>query len=198
MAIATGLVLIKRFTYRDDPGEEWSNKYWLTGSPPATATAWRALFDELVALEKQCYPASVHVVGGYAYDDNTPGANSVWSVDLTALAQEVPGTLSTAVGSRMSGDQAGLVEWQTNRKNTRGKWIYLRKYFHSGMLSSIDHDEVEPTTITQYTDFATRLSNGGWPGGRIIRSQKQDEVLQTYRVPKYVTTRTLHRRGKRP
>src|SRR5438874_390034 len=120
MAAACGIVINKRFTYRGDPNEVFSNKYWLTGAPPGPSSEWRTLFDSLVAGETGCYVPQVKVIGGYGYADNADNAQSIWSVDLTALGTEVPGRLTAAQGIQYAGDQAGMLEWQTDRKNSRG------------------------------------------------------------------------------
>ena len=200
MVAATGIVIIKKFTYRGDPNEEFSNKYWLTGDPPGPSSEWAGLFDVLVAQEKACYVPQVHVVGGYGYNDNTPGAQSIWSVDLEALGTTVPGTLTAAQGFTYAGDQAGMLEWQTDRKNSRGKWVYLRKYFHGGITHYTNVDEIAPEAVTAYETLGTHLRDGTIPQavGRKIRSQKQDENLQSMHASKWITTRTLKRRGKRP
>lgn len=199
MAEATGLTIVKRFTYRGDANEEWSNKYWLTGTPPPDPAGWDVLLDELVALEKACYTPQTSVVAAYGYDDNTPGAHSVWSWDADVSPPAVPGTLTAAQGINYAGDQAGMVEWQTDRKNSRGKWIYLRKYLHGGITHYTNPDEIAPETLAAYTAYAEALADGsGGLQGRQLRSQAQDEsIINTY-PSRWITTRTLKRRGKRP
>lgn len=198
MAAATGLTIVKEMTYRDNTNEQWSNRYWLTGVPPASSAAWRTLFDQLVAAERTCYTQNSKVVGGYGYDDNTPGAHAVWGVDLEALGQTQPGSLLIVPGMNMAGDQAGMIEWRTERKSTRGKWIYLRKYFHGGNNHATIADNIDDGTNSAYQTFATALFTGTGATGRKVRSQKQDEVLTFAFASPYVTTRTLKRRGKRP
>jgi len=198
MAAATGLVITKRFTYRGDATEEWSNKYWLTGDPPSSSAGWKTLFDQLVNIEKACYTSASSVVGGIGYADNTPGAHAVWTVDLDVNGPVVPGTLTPVAGMSFAGDQAGMLEWRTERKNSRGKWIYLRKYFHGGMNDSTNPDLINTGTHDAYTTLGAALFSGTWPGARKVRSQKQDEVLTATVGSWNVTTRSLKRRGKRP
>jgi hypothetical protein len=199
MATATGLVITKRMPYRGDPNEEWSNKYWLTGQPPGTAADWRILFDKIVVEEKAVYTNRCHVIGGYGYNDDTPGANSVWSVDLTATSEEVPGTLTATQANPYAGDQAGVVEWKTDEKNTRGKWIYLRKYFHGGISLYTDTDKVSVEGLAAYNAFALVMRTGTpATDGRFLRSQRKTMNIQDGYGLEYVTTRTLKRRGKRP
>lgn len=198
MAPAVGIVITKQFAYRDSLSEQWSNKYWLSGAPPSDDTAWRLLFDDLVNKEKVCYYSSCHVVGGYAYNDNADGAQSVWSVDLAALDQEVPGGIVTSSGKPMAGDQAGMLQWQLARKNSRGKWVYLRKYFHAGFCDNANPDRLDTGTKNNYANFGAQLVNGQVLGGRYLVSQKGGESIQAVQASDWVTTRTLKRRGKRP
>lgn len=198
MAPAIGLVVSKRFIYRGNPDEEWSNKYWLTGTPPTTSAAWQTLFDQLVSAEKQVYTAQSHVVGGIGYDDDTPKAHAVWSVDYRESGTPIAGTLPVVVGNAFAGDQAGMLELRTERKSTRGKWIYLRKFIHSGAIDPSDPDKIDTGQLAAMQIFAGQLMNGVGSGGHVLRSQKQVETLAEYRVSPYVTTRTLKRRGKRP
>jgi hypothetical protein len=196
MATATGLVIRKKFLYRNNE-EEWSNKYWLTGAPPTTSAEWRTLFDQLVLLETRIYRPATQVVGGIGYKDNDPHAFADWVLDLELEGTPVPGTLVVAAGNEMAGDQASMLEWRTERKNTRGKWIYLRKYFHDGGKQAAAPDYIETALSGVLDQLGTDLMMGTWAGGRKIRSQKQDEIIQASISSPYVTTRTLKRRAKK-
>lgn len=198
MASATGFVVVKQFEYRDDPAEQWTNKYWLSGPPPGPSSEWRILFDQLVNIEKNVYTSRTKVVGGYGYNDNSDTAVATWGVDLTALGQEVSGTLPRLPGNDFAGDQAGIINWKTERKSTRGKWIYLRKYFHDGQVSPTDSDALSTETIAAYDTFAGHLELGDWAGARTLQSQRGPEVITFSGSTGWVTTRTLKRRGKRP
>lgn len=198
MAEACGLVMIKKFTYRGDPNEYWANKYWLTGAPPQLFSDWTDLFNGFQLLEQKVYPPAVHITGGYGYNDNADGAHSVWSIDLEAQGATTPGTLAPSGTHIMSGDQAGMVEWQTDRKNSRGKWIYLRKYFHGGGLNASQLDKIDDATLAAYTQLADELADSSNIVGRKLRSQKQIENIQSQHASEWVTTRTLKKRGKRP
>jgi len=198
MASATAIELTKQFNYRGDPAEQWSNKYWLTGQPPTTPIDWATLIDELLLLEVTCYSAGSRVVGAIAWNDDSPGAQSVYTRDFVAEGITHVGTLSPLNGFLMAGDQAGMFQIKTARKSTRGKPIYLRKYVHDGYVSTADTDTLSADTSAAYTAFAGHLFNGTSLGGRLLRSQKQIEQLVEALVDPWVTTRTLKRRGKRP
>lgn len=198
MATATGLVITKRFTYRGLPDEEWSNKYWFTGAPPATDQAWMDLFNDVQTHERKCYSSATKVVSAIGYNDNDPHAHAVWTFAF-GTGTEPPGELTgDAADNPFAGDQAGMLEIRTSRKNTRGKWVYLRKFLHSGFSDGVDRDKISANTHLAYTVFLTYLSNGTVLGSRRLRSQKQDETLTVLHAGDWVTTRTLKRRGKRP
>lgn len=198
MAAALGLVVTKKFNYRGDAEETWSNKYWLSGLPPVTSVDWDAFFHAFTDQEKNILGVATEIVAGYGYDRDDQGAHSVWSIDLEALGQTKTGTIPLTASNKMAGDQAACLEWRTNRKNTRGKWVYLRKYYHGGPTLDLDADYIADEWKAALENWGTGLMDGTVAAGRIIRSQSQVEDLALTNVVPYTTTRTLKRRGKRP
>lgn len=199
MGALVGITSVKRFTYRGQP-EEFSNTYHFTGAVPADFTAWRALYDALVAQEKTVMPSGVSLIGGYGYDDDAEDAHSVWSVDLTqAPNSPVNSTGNFDPSTAAPGDAACWVRWKTSRKNSAGKWIYLRKYFHGVRLAGASGgDTIAPLQITALNAFGAKMEDGTFLDGRKLRSRTHDETLQGHGVSSYATTRTLKRRGRRP
>jgi hypothetical protein len=198
MPTATGLILIKEFQYRD-ADEEWSNKYWLTGAVPASDATWKALADTLITHETALYTSGTSVVRAYGYSNSDEHSPTVWVHDYKTLGTAVAGTqVPPANGALMAGDQAGMCSWRTARRNARGKWIYLRKFFHDAYVFTQDTDTIEPTSLARYAAFTLTMMNGTLPDGRVIRSPLQDETLTVGEASPWVTTRTLKRRGKRP
>lgn len=196
--MAAGLTVIKRFTYRTNNSEEYSNQYWFTGGTPSGPVAWRALFDALVAEEKKLYSAGVTVVRGYGYSDATEGADSVWSVDMTALPNTaVAGTLSTTGLIPMFGDASAWVRWKTSRTNS-GRAIYLRKYFHPAWAPTAGGDAVGTSWRTALLAFGAKLYDGSFLDARTITAQHHTDSIVSHDCSQYLTTRTLKRRGKRP
>lgn len=199
MSDQTGLTVIKKFTYRG-VSEEYSNTYHFTGSVPADGTAWRALFDALVTIEKPIYKSDVTVVRGYGYDSDADDAVAVWSVDLT-VSPETPVAGTHAVGTSPSsaGDSAVWVRWKTSRLNTKGKAIYLRKYFHPGyQTSAADGDTIFAAQKTALLALGAKLDDGSFISGRKITARGHDDTITSHGASSYLTTRTLKRRGKRP
>lgn len=201
MAAKTGITLIKQFTYRGDASEEFSNTYHFTGSVPSDNTAWKAFSDALIAQEKTLYMPAAKVVRAYGYDTDNPADDSVWSYDYLAAAATVPGTLSPTAHYVTSGDQAAWIRWKTSRLNSKGKPIYLRKYFH---VVACDTNTLNPTDAmstawkTAAAAFATKMHDGTFDSGRLITAQEHDDTILSTAYSLYVTTRTLKRRGKRP
>lgn len=200
MAALTGLTTIKRFLYRGDSNEEFSNTYWFTGSVPADSAAWRALFDALVNQEKLVLQPGVSVIGGYAYDDNADGATSVWSVDLRVPPNSpVAGTYDRGTGISGAGDQAAWVRWGLDKLNSKGKRVYLRKYFHDCGIEAGGGDSLLATYIAALNGLGAKLQDGSFLDGRTICDRKDPGVdVLNHGASTYVTTRTLKRRGKRP
>ena len=199
-APTTVLTVIKRFTYRGNPNEEYSNTYALSGTTPADSGAWRTLFDALVTAEKTVYPPAVSVVRGYGYDSiPSAGDSAIWSVDLTVTPNSpVAGTLVVGTAPVTPGDDAVWVRWGLDRFNSKGKRVYLRKYFHPGMLNSTTGgDALHSTQKNALTAFGDKLRDGTFAGSRVITDRLGTAVVGTG-VSAYATTRTLKRRGKRP
>jgi len=207
MAAATGLTIVKRFDYRGDPTEEWSNTYWFTGTPPADATAWRALLDAVVLSEKKCYPSSVGVQRAYGYNDDTGHkpddtgdvAPAVYGVDLSIAPETVVlGTLVTSTGTKMPGDTAVWARWKTSRRTVPGgKAIYLRKFYHPAYCQTGTPDTIMAVQKTNLLAHATAMQDGTLPGSRKITTCGQTDVITAVGASTYTTVRTLKRRAKR-
>ena len=90
------LTTIKRFTYRGNPAEEWSNTFMLSGATPADSVAWKALLDDINLHERVLYSNGTAVVAAYGYDRvPVTGTHAIWSVDLT-VAPNTPASANTA------------------------------------------------------------------------------------------------------
>lgn len=201
-APTTGLTIIKRFPYRGDANEEYSNKYLLTGTTPADSTAWRALFDAVVAEEKKLYPSNTSVIAGYGYDSPSDTAHAIWSVDLTVSPNSPVAGTYTGGGIRAPGDSAVWVRWGLDRLNSKGKRVFLRKYFHPAPIDTVQNsgnggDAIMAAWVTAATAFGAFMD-----GGTLLGSRKVTDRLGTitvgHAVSTWVTTRSLKRRGKRP
>lgn len=193
-----GVTLIKRFTYRANTAEEFSNHYWFTGTTPTDSTAWKTFTDLLITEEKKCYPTNASVIAAYGYDSTDEHATAVYARDMTIAPDAiVAGTMATTGGLLAPGDCAVWVRWGLDRLNSKGKRIYLRKYFHPAVATTGNTDQVLATAVTALNGFATTVQTGLSSGTYKITDTRGSTVLN-HGASTYVTTRTLKRRGKRP
>lgn len=193
---APGVTIVYRFTYRGNP-EEWSQQYHFTGSAPSDGTGWHALILKLAQLCQDAIDQDTQIVTGYGYQDTDH--DSVYTDDLTAGGLTLFGNLTLGTGAHyMPGDSAAWVRWKTARVNSKGKAIYLRKYFHGGYLidASDEADSLSTAYHTALTNFGTEVkgTTGAWPG---IAGPDGVAPGAVFASP-FVTTRTLKRRGVRP
>lgn len=189
------IVLVKKFTYRD-AAEEWSNKYHFSGTVPANYADWVTLASALGAQEKTCYTGKNTIVRAYGYEAGVDHAVAVMDYTVAPLSP-IFGTLSETSNHEVPGDVAATVRWWTGQFNSRGKRIYCRKYFHGVLASDSDTDELDVANKTPMTTFAAKVIDGTLPGS-FKYCGPQGAVLSLPVVDKYLTTRTLKRRGKRP
>jgi hypothetical protein len=189
------ITLVKRFTYRDLP-EEWSNTYHLDGVTPVNDAEWRALAIAIHNSEKQCYTADHVLVAAYGYEAGNE--TSVYQGDFTVGSSALaPGTLTVVANStRMAGDQAAWIRARVGLSST-GKKVYVRKYFHGGTVQTGDPDETQTNWRDNAAAHAAAMLAGGLPGGMKWVGPQGATPIEP-QVSRYVTTRTLKRRGKRP
>ena len=197
MGALFGMTTVKRFTYRGDATEEWSNTYHFRGPVPATSADWKIAADGLFAAEKQCWPSTTHGVRAYGYADDSDQPVSVWSHDYLLEGTQIAGTLVPGTYV-MAGDQAAFIWWRLDHKNSHGKWVYLRKYLHGGNRAPGAPDNLDVDYVTALNAFATQLDRPASPFGGGIRARTGDWPILAHGVSPFVTTRTLKRRGKRP
>jgi hypothetical protein len=150
----------------------------------------------LTTAEKPLYPSTTTIVYASCYISDTGAA--VYTKDYT-LTTPIPGTYP-GTGAAMAGDQAAWVRWWAGQTNTRGKLIYLRKYFHGGSVGTSGGDSLHPTYKTALTTFGALMVSGLTITGYSGRSMadKAGHAAQNSVVPTYVTTRTLKRRSNSP
>jgi hypothetical protein len=190
-----GFTLIKRFTYRGAP-EEFSNLYHFSNTAPSTPAAWKTLVDAVAAKEKLIYPSSVKIVRAYCYTDTNNDA--VATVDYTALGAEIPGTLATTGQTQCPGDAAVWIRWGTAKKNSKGKTVYLRKYFHPAFIDTGVPDTVSITQNAALQGFGNACNGTAGPITGFTLCGPDGTAAGTATAAQFVTTRTLKRRGKRP
>jgi hypothetical protein len=162
---APGVVLYKTFSYRGET-EEWGNTYHFVGSAPSTPADWRDLVDALVDLEKTVLGTQVTIERAICYEDTDDP--SVYSYDLSAFAGTVDGTYNWGFlgGIPQEGGTSYMARWNTGRVSSKGRAIYLRKYWHPAFGTSAAPDAVEPDLLALVDTFAEDVmaASGDWPG----------------------------------
>lgn len=185
------IVIEKTFTYRG-VAEAWSNVYHFSGTTPANAAAWKTLADAIWGEERKCLNTTVSINRVFGYEAGNVVA--VFSVNYF----DPPNTVTTGLitpGTQSPGDVATWVRWSTDQRNSKGKPIFLRKYFHGINLSAVDG--ISPSQRTALLAYGAKMIDGTLPGGFKVCGP-QGAVAGTVKVPSFVTTRSLKRRGKDP
>lgn len=195
------LTIVKSFSYRG-AAEEWSNSYFFTGATPSGPTDWHSLAMAVSVQEKTLYDSTQEIIKWIGHE---PGESvAVWSEDLVALSETIPGTL--AVGGAVvpqGGDSAAWIRYTTDGISSKGKPIYLRNYYHpayaEGSTAALA-DSVSSTWQTAAEAFGTTWLDGAYVvnGTERYRCGPKGGVAQSRQVSAFVTTRTLERRGRRP
>jgi hypothetical protein len=194
VADVPSITLVQKFTYRD-LDEEFSNRYHFTGTPPADYAGWHTLATALGTLVASVFSSNVHIVRAYGYLSD--GTDSVMTVDYTVGGLSPIAGTAGPVGVFAPGDDAMTVRWDTGRRNSRGKAIYLRKYYHGVGMDSSDSDKVDSSQLGALAALGTSLLSD-W-GSTTSKLCGPDGVTPTLpHASPWITTRTLKRRGRRP
>jgi hypothetical protein len=192
--IAT-MTIVKRFTYRGDNNEEFSNTYHFLGAVPTTDAEWLSMANGIIGHEEPIYDGAVTFVRAIGHDSTDPGAIAKFDHDFTSPGPPPAGTFVGTGGVHGAGDQAACVEWLTDRKTSRGKPIYLRKYHHRPFLNSGALDSLEISYYNALDTYAKVFVGNAFEGG--LTNPEKTATVVTEKILQYVTTRTLKRRGKR-
>lgn len=191
--------MVQQMLYRGDATEEWSNTYHFRDAPPSDDAAWLTAVTALAAIVKPIIPATGHIIRAYGYDSDDDHAHAVFSHDWLLAGAPIAGTYSPfGTDFPLAGDQAVYAWWRTSKKNSRGKWIYLRKYLHDGFCDFSDPDRPGPGFKTAVAAYAAALDAAGGAFGGGLRARTFSDPVTAHGVSDFTTTRTLHRRGKRP
>lgn len=187
------ITIVKDFPYRGIK-EPWSNTYHFSGTTPTTDAAWRALADAIWGEERKMLRPDVKFRGYLGYQAGNEHAVSIKDLLADGETQTAGQNPVTTPASAASGDVAFWVRWATPQRTSRGKRIYLRKYFH-GIGHNLDALQAE--TLAAANTYAAKMTDGSLPGGFKVCGP-QGATAGTAFVSPNVTTRTLKRRGKRP
>jgi hypothetical protein len=190
------ITMIKVFTYRGDPLEEWSNSYHLSDHP-ADRAGWASLAHGMGFLEQHCYTNASQIKRALCYDDSDNPVTFTLDGAIDG-GFDYTGIASLTGGAPFAGDQAATVAWDTGLRGSTGKPIYLRKYFHGGVEAAGAPDSLQATYLAALEDFCDALLSTPIDG-TIYFADKNGRVPDgPRRVDPWSTTRTLKRRGRRP
>lgn len=195
MASAVKVVTVKSFLYRGAP-EEWSNAYHFTGDSPSDEAHAKILLDEVRDRETLLWPSSVVFVRGYVYDVDAVHATYVFDEEHTDEGTTA-GVFDDSGLVLAPGDAAMQVRWWDGTLNSRGRKIYLRKYFHGVCFNEGDEDFVAESQLAELQNFGDHMIDGSLPAGRRICDEEGDQGVVAL-AGRFITTRTLKRRGRRP
>jgi hypothetical protein len=197
--MATGITLVKSMSYRGKT-ELWSNTYWLTAAPPVGAAGWATLIDALIAQEKTLYGPEISIVKGYAYTDPSDDRVAVYVHDKTGTP--VAGTGAFNLGQGSPGDSAMWIRWKTSRLSTKGKPIYLRKYYH-GAVATVVNGQTHADTplaaqVTAMQAFGLKMRDGTFAESRTLTDKDNTDTLTSHAVSPFIGYRQLRKGRKRP
>lgn len=185
------ITINKRFNYRGLP-EVWSNTYHFSGTQPSSPAAWKTLADAIWAAESAFLPKYVEYVGFLGYEAGNNHAVEIR--DFVADGTARPVGLIDVTSPSQAGDTAVWVRWRLPTRNSRGKWNYLRKYFH-GIVGQGDAIASGPKAGLEA--YRVKMTDGTLPGGAKICGD-QGEVAGVSKVADFIGFRQLKRTGKRP
>lgn len=190
MATEWGITTIKRFTYRGT-SEDWSNTYYFEGTQPADFSGFENIAEAIAAQEKSFLPSTHEVVEWYGYVEGQDES------EHHGFLTGNQGTLTTTGGTIAPGDAAFWVRWPTGVNNSKGKPIYLRKYYHGAVADNTNHDNVLAGQRTAAKTACDTISDS-LGIGPVTNAGGDKPASDECTVSTYVTTRTLKRRGRRP
>jgi hypothetical protein len=192
MAEAAGFIAVMQFQYRG-ADEEWSQGYHI-------ADAWvdeadfRATMDVVRVELEDCVSADCYFNRFIGYQDRSAPHDYVYDVSSHSYA----GALDVSAMTPMPGDCAAWIRWQMARRSSRGKPVYLRKYFHDVYADEDgDKDALAANQATAFATFAAHARDGSWNGHLIADKFGVPTIAAGLDRSNYITTRTLERRGRR-
>lgn len=192
MASTGSVIIVKRFTYRGNL-EEWSNRYYLTGTMPTTDVGWDGLFSAIHTSEKTCYPATHSIVREYGYVAGNDIAQRVRDLSTTPVA----GTMATTGGAEAPGDAAAVLRMTTTKLTTKGRHVYLRKFFHGAIHTTGAPDTLLPAQKTALEAHGAFMIGGTLSGSAKWSAEDGTAGVTAQALP-YVMYRQLRKGHRRP
>jgi len=183
MAATPSVKVIKSLGYRGGV-HLFSNRYHFNGGVPADNTAWNALFDAIVLLEKAIYMNNVTIVQAVAYlaGSEVP----VHSKDYTLV-----GTGAFASFQGCPGQDAALVRYATTARSAKNHPIYLFNYVHGvGNPGGGNNDTLNAAQKTAIESYATAWLAGFSDGtNTLVRAGPNGATATSRLVNGFITHR---------
>jgi hypothetical protein len=194
------ITIVKRFRYRGDTHEEWSNTYHFTNDAPINATRWKALADAVIAAEKLTYDSASGVIRAFGHKAGVKTRD--WLYDYESGSGIVAGTFAPGTCIICPGDAANWLRWSTDQLTSKGKPIYLRSYYHGAYRNAGGTDPNDTVCTAQKTALETYGAAWitGFSDGAVVHARAGPNGavgLAPSVAGQWVTTRTLERRGRR-
>jgi hypothetical protein len=189
-----GFIAVYEFTYRGQP-EEWSQGYHVSADYDDAAD-FNAAMDDFRVYTADVLSAATYFSRFLGYHDLSPGHSHDFVHDIRS--SNLTGAMSTSGLTPCPGDDAVWVRWKMGHLSSRGKPVYLRKYFHDCYVDEDgDPDAIASAYQSALGIWGTQMYNDTG-NGHPIADKDGTRPSSTLDVSTWITTRTLERRGKRP
>lgn len=152
-----GVAVTKRVSFRNAL-QEFSNVYHYDG-PSVDDPTLSTLLDNIVVNELPIHSAEVSFVHGRVWTAGGTAGSNEMRVD-----KNLTGTGTGVNDSNMDRERAFLIQWP-NGKNSKGRPVYLRKWYHTcgapigQVVANGIKQQTQQITSTLLTELLTRCDN---------------------------------------
>jgi hypothetical protein len=167
--------------------EEFSNGYTLSvDGASLDGTAWAALIQALVDIEKAFHSPLAQFIRGTGADGDGPIAHLR---ELNSIGLQ-------GIGSTLIHPEVCVLAQATIRRGH-----YLAKYYHIGRLQTAPSTADSAVFVKNESSFTTnlpKLTNGTLPGGARVCNSAGDSPANPFTVDDYLRVHQFRRGNRRP